>query len=380
MAAPPWRRAWHSSCASSGEIRRAVAETPESARLVPVRSGCVVAASGAKRSRPSRQRGSFSLMGDEVELDNIAERPARRPVTERRRLPVVGPLRAGRAGADEPIPRGDTATAKEALLTGWLRDRGSVLVGYSGGVDSAYLAVMAVRSLGATEVLAVTGRSASYPAEQWAAARRVAVEFGIPVIEVDTDELRDPRYAANGANRCYFCKGELWSRLVPIAQERGIRVVIDGTNADDLVDHRPGARAAREWGVESPMAVVGLTKAEIRIRSRALGLPTWGQPSSPCLSSRIPYGTPVTVARLRRIEVAEQAVRSLGVAGDVRVRDHGDLARVELAPDTIATWLDPVRQNAMQLAVAAAGFQRVALDLGGFRSGSLNLLAGVAGA
>src|SRR5262249_9729369 len=151
-------------------------------------------------------------------------------------------------------------------------------------------------------------------------------------LEIDTDELNDPRYAANPTNRCYFCKTELWSLVVPAARERGIDVVADGTNADDLHGHRPGARAAREHGVGSPLATLGFIKAELRARSEALGLPTWRQPSSPCLSSRIPYGTPVTVGRLRRVERAESALRSLGIAGDLRVRHFGDLARVELAP------------------------------------------------
>ncbi len=176
-----------------------------------------------------------------------------------------------------------------------MREQGRIAIGYSGGVDSAYLAAVAVGVLGADGVLAVTGRSASYPESQWAAARETARAIGLEVLEIDTAELDDPRYAANPTNRCYFCKSELWSHVVPVARARGIDLVADGTNADDLSDHRPGARAAREFGVVSPLAMFGLTKAEIRERSRALGLPTSEQPSSPCLSSRIPYGTPVTV-------------------------------------------------------------------------------------
>jgi uncharacterized protein len=268
--------------------------------------------------------------------------------------------------------------AREADLLAWLAARGSVLVGFSGGVDSAYLACAAVDALGPSAVLAVIGRSASYPAEQWATARRVADAFGVPVLEVDTEEMRDPRYAANPTNRCYFCKSELWSRLAPVAAERGLAAIVDGTNADDLSDHRPGAQAAREHGVRSPLAELGFTKDAIRRLSRARGLPTWQQPSSPCLSSRLPYGTPVTPERLAGVERAEAALRALGVVGDLRVRHHGDLARVELSRRVLAEWLEPPRAAAIAAAVSAAGFARVAIDLRGFRSGSLNVLEGVA--
>jgi uncharacterized protein len=269
------------------------------------------------------------------------------------------------------------ALAKERTLLNWLRDRESVLVGYSGGVDSVYLAACAIEALGADRVLAVIGRSASLPAEQWKAARATADAIGVPVEELETDELSDPRYASNPSNRCYFCKTELWSRLTPVARQRGFAVVVDGTNASDLGGHRPGALAAREHEVESPLSIVGLTKDEIRTLSRARGLPTWSQPSAPCLASRIPYGTAVTPERLRAVERAEVAVRALGVGGDLRVRHHGLLARIELAPDDVATWLEPAALAHLTRAVQGAGFARVAVDVRGFRSGALNVLAGV---
>ena len=267
------------------------------------------------------------------------------------------------AGVDADAAVGAEAEAREAALAGWLLQQGSVLVGFSGGVDSAYLATLALEVLGATRMLAVIGRSASYPASQWATARAVADRFGIPVLEVDTDELNDPRYAANPVNRCYFCKTELWDRLAPIAEERGLAVVIDGTNADDLGDYRPGAAAAREHGVRSPMADVGLTKRDIRALSARRGIPTWSQPSSPCLSSRLPYGTAVTPARLAQVERAEAALRALGVSGDLRVRHHGELARVELGADELAVWLEPASAARVASAVRGAGFARVAIDL-----------------
>lgn len=269
------------------------------------------------------------------------------------------------------------ASAKEALLVERLAAYRSVLIGFSGGVDSTYLACVALETLGAPRVLAVLGASASVPEVQRAVARDVAARWALPWMEVGTAELDDPRYAANPTNRCYFCKHELWSKLIPIARERGYAVVVDGTNADDLTGHRPGSRAGQEHGVHSPLALVGLSKAEIRHRSRARGLPTWDAPAAPCLASRLPYGTPVTPARLRRVEIAEQALRGLGIGGDLRVRDHGETARVELAPAAVATWLAPSARDRIVVALRHAGYRRVAIDLAGFRSGSLNVLVGV---
>lgn len=274
-------------------------------------------------------------------------------------------------------PAAPELVAREQALIAWLRDRGSVLIGFSGGVDSAYLACVALEALGADRTLAVIGRSASYPAAQWANARSVAQQFGVPVLEVDTDELNDPNYASNPTNRCYFCKSELWSRLVPIAAARGLALVVDGSNADDLRDHRPGARAAKEREVASPLAELGFTKADIRALSLARGIPTWDQPSSPCLSSRLPYGTPVTPERLQQVERAEASLRALGITGDLRVRHFGDRARVELGRDALARWAAPAARAAVETAVRSAGYVEVELEP--FRSGALNVLAGVPG-
>ncbi|MDQ2930795.1 MAG: ATP-dependent sacrificial sulfur transferase LarE [Gemmatimonadota bacterium] len=270
-----------------------------------------------------------------------------------------------------------SALQRESELIEWLRAHDSLLLGFSGGVDSAYLACVAIEAVGAERFLAVIGRSASYPAEQWQTARDVAARASIQVLEVDTHEMEDPRYVANPTNRCYFCKSELWSVLERVRAERGIATIIDGTNADDLSDHRPGKKAAGEKSVRSPLAELGFTKADIRELSRARGIPTWSQPSSPCLSSRLPYGTPVTVVRLASVERAERALRELGVTGNLRVRHHGDTARVEMDLAELADWSVPERATQLLAAVCAAGFVSAVLDPRGFRSGSLNVLAGV---
>ncbi len=260
------------------------------------------------------------------------------------------------------------ALGKERRLIAWLGQAGSVLVGYSGGVDSAYLACVAVEALGSDRVLAVIGRSASYPDAQWSTALSVANQFAIPVLVVNTDEVTDPRYAANPTNRCYYCKTELWDKLAPIARERNA-VLVDGTNADDLREDRPGAVAGKEHRVESPLAAIGLTKAEIRERSRERGIPTWNQPSAPCLASRIPHGTPVTVGRLRSVERAESGLRAIGVTGNLRVRHHGDTARVELDRDQLERWLTPINRAVLEAAVRHAGYTTVIIDPTGYRTG-----------
>jgi pyridinium-3,5-biscarboxylic acid mononucleotide sulfurtransferase len=278
------------------------------------------------------------------------------------------------------FPDIEGAEAGEIRLKALLREYGSVLIGYSGGVDSVYLAAVAVETLGEDNVLAVTGRSASYPESQWTSAREMAARLSIPMVEVETQEMQDPRYAANPSNRCYFCKSELWDRLRPIAHERALAVVADGTNASDLTGHRPGAASARERDVRSPLAEAGMSKDQIRDRLRVRGIQGWDRPASPCLSSRIPYGTAVTAARLAQIEDAESALRELGVRGDMRVRYHGEIARVELSRDELEHWLGAERRALLRRAVLGAGFSRVVVDLAGFRSGSLNVLTGVTAA
>ena len=270
-----------------------------------------------------------------------------------------------------------SAQQREHQLIRWLQGHDSLLLGFSGGVDSAYLACVAIEAVGPERFLAVIGRSASYPAEQWQTARDVAARSGISVLEVDTHEMDDPRYVANPANRCYFCKTELWSVLERVRAARGIATIIDGTNADDLSDYRPGKKAAAEQRVRSPLAELGFTKSNIRELSRVRGIPTWSQPSSPCLSSRLPYGTPVTIARLSSIERAERALRELGVTGNLRVRHHGDTARVEMDLAQLEHWRPAARSAELCRAVQRAGFAHVVLDPRGFRSGSLNVLAGV---
>lgn len=256
-----------------------------------------------------------------------------------------------------------------ACLASHLNGMGRVLLGYSGGVDSALLAVVGARTLGPARFLAVLGVSASVPAAQRATAADLAGRFHVPLLEIATNELTDPRYAANPVDRCYFCKTELWDRLGTIAAELGFDAIIDGSHADDAGDHRPGARAAAERAIRSPLAELGWRKADVRAAARELDLPIWDAPSAPCLASRIRYGLEVTSERLLQVDRGEAFLRSLGVTGDLRVRHHGDTARIEVEPrwfDTLdAEWSDVVRE------FQALGFSQVIRDARGYRRGSL---------
>jgi pyridinium-3,5-biscarboxylic acid mononucleotide sulfurtransferase len=250
---------------------------------------------------------------------------------------------------------------------------GRVVLGYSGGVDSALLAVAGARALGEGRFLAVTGRSASYPEVQYRNAVELARRFDVPLLEIDTHELDDPDYLSNSTQRCYFCKSELWTRLGQVVEERGFDIVIDGTNADDLGEHRPGLRAADEHGVRSPLAELGWSKRDVREASKELGLPTWDAPAAPCLSSRISYGLAITPERLRQVEEGEAYLRALGVSGDLRVRHHGAKARLEVAPDQME--LVQANWDAVGEVFGGLGFAAVELDPHGYRRGGLLAIA-----
>jgi uncharacterized protein len=264
----------------------------------------------------------------------------------------------------------DAVRAKERVLQRTLVDLGSVVVAFSGGADSAYLAYIAKTVL-ADRALAVTAESASYPDSHRALARRVALEFQLAHEVIYTRELERPEYRANPANRCYFCKDELYHHLSAVARERGFAAVVDGSNADDRGDYRPGRQAAREHGVRSPLDEADLSKDEIRLLSRQAGLPTWDVPASACLSSRIPYGSEVTEEKLRIIERAEDVVRELGFRV-FRVRHHDTLARLELARDEMPRALEPDVRDRLVRELKAVGYQHVTIDLQGYRLGSLN--------
>lgn len=254
---------------------------------------------------------------------------------------------------------------------------GRVLLGYSGGVDSALLAVAGRRALGRGDFLAVIGRSASYPAAQYRNALDLAARFDIALLELDTHELENPAYLANAPDRCYFCKTELWTRLEEVRAARGFDVILDGTNADDLHEHRPGLRAAEERHVASPLAALGWTKADVRAAARELGIPTWDAPAAPCLSSRVRYGLEITPERLAQVERGEEFLRGAGVTGDLRVRHLGASARIEVAPAEIP--LVAGEWDAVETAFRELGFASVELDPRGYRRGSLLTLEGQAG-
>ena len=260
--------------------------------------------------------------------------------------------------------------ARERALTDRLRALPSLVIAYSGGVDSAYLAWTANRILG-DRALAVTADSASYPAHHRQMALSIARDFRLHHEIIQTHELDRPEYRANRPDRCFHCKHELYTVLSDLAQRRGFDAVADGSNADDRGDYRPGRTAARQFGVISPLDDANLTKADIRQLSHDAGLPTWDEPASACLSSRIPYYSEVTEAKLQVIEEAEEAIRALGFRV-LRVRHHGEVARVELGREEMARAVEPDVAAAIDRALRALGFRYVTLDLKGYRLGSLN--------
>jgi len=259
-------------------------------------------------------------------------------------------------------------TEKLNALRGILSDLGSVVVAYSGGTDSTLLLKVAHEELGQKSV-AVTAVSPTLTREEMDCAARLAEQIGAEHLLIESDELDSPDYVANSPDRCYYCKHLRFDTLMQLAQERGFLHVVDGTNVDDRGDHRPGMRAGRELGVRSPLQEAGFTKADIRAASRRLGLPNWNEPSNACLASRIPYGTPITRERLQQIEEAERLLHELGFA-QLRVRVHGDVARIEVQAESLADVLE--RRLLILDQLRKLRFSYVTLDLEGYRTGSMN--------
>jgi|UniRef100_A0A7C2BDH9 uncharacterized protein len=258
--------------------------------------------------------------------------------------------------------------AKYDRLLERLRSLGSIVVAFSAGVDSTFLLYAARQALG-DHVIAATGLSETYPEEEIEEARELARELGVRHVMVRTEELTDPRYTMNSHQRCFFCKNELYGKLRELARAEGYAAIVDGTNADDLRDYRPGLRAAQQLGVLHPLAEVGLTKQEIRELSRIFGLRTWDKPAYACLSSRFPYGTQITVEKLRQVAAAERALRELGFRA-FRVRHHEQIARLELQPEDLPRAIELRQEIVTRL--RALGYEFITLDLEGYRSGSFN--------
>lgn len=263
--------------------------------------------------------------------------------------------------------------AKERRLFEIVADLGSALVAYSGGVDSTLLLRVCVDTLGPLQVLAVTATSETLATREELEARSLAAGMGARHLELPVSELQDEEFVSNPPDRCYHCKRIRYGQLARLAHERGLRWVVDGANADDLGDYRPGLRAASELGVRSPLQEAGLSKADVRRLSHAFGLPTWDKPSFACLASRIPYGNRITAEKLRQIDASEGFLQSLGFQ-QVRVRHHGDTARIEVSTDDIVALASREVAPLVVERLKALGFSYVSLDLEGYRTGSMNEL------
>lgn len=263
-----------------------------------------------------------------------------------------------------------SAGQKEHSLRSLMQEMKSVLVAYSGGVDSSYLALIATQELD-KKALCITGLSPSVSLVQREQAIKIATDFQFQHQMIETEELLNPDYRANPNNRCYFCKSELYGKLSKIAAEKNIEFVIDGANSDDLSDYRPGSQAATENKVRSPLAEIGFTKKEIREQSKKHKLETWEKPASPCLASRIQYGIPVSIERLGKVERGEEVLRNLGFV-EFRVRNHDELVRIEISPDEMEKVLSKQMSDLISVEFSKLGFKYITLDLQGFRSGSMN--------